>query len=284
MSNTFPSPPKGRRLPAESDGASRGQGRKLNRKVSRPLVGRDREAPHADGDGNRIHNEILLGLPPEEYRVVVPKLELVRLRPRQVLHEVGDTLKSAYFCNSGMISVLSVFPDGKSIEVAVVGKEGFIGLPLIAGFQSSGTRAVVQLEATAFRIDAGTLSGMLRTCLGLELRLQQCSQFRTMQVTQIAACNLLHEVKQRLARWLLMCQDRTGSESMALTQELLAEMLGTRRSSVTLAVGQLQEAGLIASRRGEIIIQNRAHLIEASCECYGAMQRQTSVWQADLSR
>ncbi len=284
MPNTFPSRPKGRRLPAESDGVSRRQGKKLNKKVSRPLVGRDTEAPHADGDGNRIHNEILLSLPAEERRIVIPKLELVRLRPRQVLHEVGDTLKSAYFCNSGMVSVLSVFPDGKSIEVAVVGKEGFIGLPLIAGFRSAGTRAIVQLEATAFRIDAGTLSGLLTECLGLERRLQQCSQFRNMQVTQIAACNLLHEVKERLSRWLLMCQDRTGSDSMALTQELLAEMLGTRRSSVTLAVGQLQEAGLIASRRGEIIIQNRARLMTAACECYEAMLRQASVWRAELSR
>jgi CRP-like cAMP-binding protein len=259
-------------------GVRRTQGAVMRKKTRRPTNGRDRELTHSDGDGNRIHNEILLGLSAAESRVMFPKLELVRLRPRQVLHEVGDTLKSAYFCNSGLISILSTFPDGKNVEIALVGKESFVGLPLIAGFQSAGTRAIVQLEATAFRIDASTLEGMLRQCLGLERRLQQCSQITSSQISQIAACNLLHEVKERLARWLLMCQDRTGSETMALTQELLAEMLGTRRSSVTVAAGQLQKSGLIVCRRGKVRIQNRRRLISAACECYEAMQRQARVW------
>jgi len=250
----------------------------MRKRTIRDVSWRDRELPYSDGDGNRIHNEILLSLSADESRVVFPKLELVRLRPRQVMHEVGDTLKSAYFCNSGMISILSVFPDGKSIEIALVGKEGFIGLPLIAGFRSAGTRAIVQLEATAFRIDASVLDGILLQCTGLERRLQQCAQLMSSQISQIAACNLLHEVKERLARWLLMCQDRTGSDTMALTQELLAEMLGTRRSSVTLAAGQLQKAGLIECRRGEVRIHSRTRLASATCECYEAMRRQARAW------
>src|SRR5208283_4971438 len=250
------------------------RGSVMRKKTIRAVSRRDRELPHSDGDGNWIHNEILLSLSVEESRIVFPKLELVRLRPRQVMHEVGDTLKSAYFCNSGMISILSTFPNGKSIEIAVVGKEGFIGLPLIAGFRSAGTRAIVQLEATAFRIDASVLEGMLLQCIGLERRLQQCSQVMSAQISQIAACNLLHQVKERLARWLLMCQDRTGSDTMALTQELLAEMLGTRRSSVTVAAGQLQKAGLIVCRRGHVKIQNRTRLVHVACECYQAMRRQ----------
>jgi CRP-like cAMP-binding protein len=240
---------------------------------------RGQERPHSDGDGNRIHNEILLSLSPNESRLVFPKLELVRLRPRQVLHEVGDTLKSAYFCNSGMISILTSLPSGKNIEIALVGTEGFVGLPLIAGFQSAATRAIVQLEGTAFRIDASTLNPLLRQCTGLERRLQQFSQMKSAQISQIAACNLLHEVKERLARWLLMCQDRIGADTMAMTQELLAEMLGTRRSSVTLAAGQLQRAGLIAYGRGEIRIQNRTRLVSTACECYEAMRRQAKVWR-----
>jgi CRP-like cAMP-binding protein len=240
---------------------------------------RGQELLHSDGDGNRIHNEILLSLSADESRLVFPKLELVRLRPRQVLHEVGDTLKSAYFCNSGLISILTSFPNGKSIEIALVGTEGFVGLPLVAGFQSAATRAIVQLQGTAFRIDASTLDPLLRQCTGLERRLQQFSQMKAAQISQIAACNLLHEVKERLARWLLMCHDRIGSDTMALTQELLAEMLGTRRSSVTMAAGQLQRAGFIAYGRGEIRIQNRTRLVSAACECYGAMRRQARVWR-----
>lgn len=236
----------------------------------------------SDADGNPILNEILLGLSADERALVFPILEFVRLKPRQVLHEVGDTLKSGYFCNSGLISILSAFRDGKNIEVAFVGKEGFIGLPLIAGFRSSSTRAVVQLEATAFRIDARALDGILRPCTGLERRLQQSSQIMASQTAQIAACNLLHEVKERLARWLLMCQDRIGSGTMLLTQELMAEMLGTRRSSVTLAVGQLQNAGLISSRRGEVRIEDTIRLASATCECYEAMRRQAGVWQTEV--
>src|SRR5438067_8896907 len=103
-------------------------------------------ASSSDGDGNHIHNEILLGLPRSEQEKLLPKLEFVRLRTHHVLHEPGDSLKSAYFCNTGLISILSVFPDRKSVEVGLVGKEGFVGLPLVAGFRTSPTRAVAQLK------------------------------------------------------------------------------------------------------------------------------------------
>jgi len=232
-----------------------------------------------DGDGNHIHNQILLDLPPKESEMLFPKLEFVRLTTHHVLHEPGDTLKSAYFCNSGLVSILSVFPDGKSVEVGLVGKEGFIGSPLVAGFRTSPTQATVQVEGSAFRVDGETLIPILRQSPKLERRLQQFSQILGMQVTQIAACNRLHEVTERLARWLLMSADRTGSESVPLTQELLAQMLGTRRSSVTVSAGMLQKAGLIAHARGEVQIVDRPKLEEAACECYGIMQRQVEEWQ-----
>src|SRR5580693_5963313 len=133
-----------------------------------------------DGDGNHIHNEILLGLPAREFELVLPKLELVRLKTHHVLHEPGDTLKSAYFCNNGLISILSVFPDGKSVEVGLVGKEGFIGLPLVAGFRTAPTRAIAQIDASAFRVDSDTLVELLRECPKLERRLQQFSQIMAM--------------------------------------------------------------------------------------------------------
>jgi CRP-like cAMP-binding protein len=232
-----------------------------------------------DGDGNHIHNLILHALPLQERELISSKLEFVRLKTHQVLHEPGDSLKSAYFCDTGLISILTVFPDGKSVEVGLIGKEGFVGLPLVAGFRTSATRAVAQIEATAFRVDAETLLVLLRQCSHLERQLQQFSQLLAMQVTQIAACNRLHEVNERLARWLLMSADRVASNSLPLTQEFLAQMLGTRRSSVTVAAGMLQKAGLIAHSRGGVEIVNRRRLEQAACECYGIMQRQAKQWQ-----
>jgi CRP-like cAMP-binding protein len=232
-----------------------------------------------DGDGNGIHNEILLQLSSKECDSLFSKLEFVRLRVHQVLHEPGDALKSAYFCNTGMISILSVFPDGKSVEVGLVGKEGFVGLPLVAGFRTSSTRSVAQIEGTAFRVDGEALMAILSQYPKLERRLQQFSQMSAMQVTQIAACNRLHEVHERLARWLLMCADRVGSNSLPLTQEFLAQMLGTRRSSVTVAAGILQKAGIIDHGRGEVEIIDRRKLEKVACECYGLMQRQIEEWQ-----
>jgi CRP-like cAMP-binding protein len=247
-------------------------------KATRPQFPKNRKLPNSDGDGNGIHNQILIDLPPQERDLVLPKLEFARLATHQILHEVRDTMKSAYFCDSGMISILSVFPDGKSVEVGLVGNEGFTGLPLIAGFHSAATRAVVQIEATAFRIDADSLSELLQQCPTLALKLHQRAQILSMEGMQIAACNRLHDVEERLARWLLMCTDRVGKDSLPLTQELLAQMLGTRRSSVTIAAGVLQKAGIISYTRGEVKIANRASLEDAACECYQLMQRQLKAW------
>src|ERR1700733_968267 len=238
----------------------------------------------SDGDGNQIHNQILTDLPQKEREVLFPKLEFVRLMVHQILHEPGDTLKSVYFCNGGLISVLTVFSDGKSVEVGLIGKEGLVGLPLIAGFRTSATRTIVQIEATAFCIDGEKLLYLLPQCPTLERRLHQASQIMTMEVPQVAACNRLHEVEQRLARWLLMSADRIGSDAVPLTQELLAQMLGTRRASVTVAAGFLQKAGLISYTRGDVKIDDRAGLEEEACECYRIMQRQIKDWARGAKR
>ena len=245
----------------------------------RPSAGSNTKPPALGANGNQVHNEILLGLPPKEFELLSAKLEFVRLKVHHLLHEPGDTLKSAYFCNSGLVSILSVFPDGKSVEVGLVGKEGFIGLPLVVGFRTSPTRAIAQIDGSAFRVDGDALVAVLRQCPRLERQLQQFSQVMAMQVTQIAACNRLHEVNERLARWLLMSSDRIGSDSVPLTQELLAQMLGTRRSSVTVAAGMLQKAGLISHTRGSVEIIDRRNLEGASCECYGIMRRQVKEWR-----
>ena len=247
-------------------------------KLSSPH-GKDTASSRQDGDGNRIQNEILIALPPKEFDAVVSKLEFVRLKSHQVLHEAGETIKSAYFCNSGMFSVLTVMPDGKSVEVGLVGKEGMSGVPLIAGFRTSHTRTVVQVEATAFRIDAEHFKTAIRQSPKLERQAQRFAQLAALQVMQIATCNRLHEVEERLARWLLMSHDRVGSHRLPLTQDFLAQMLGTRRSSVSIAAGILQKAGLIQHARGESTILDRQGLEEAACDCYEQLQRQTKEWE-----
>ena len=253
----------------------------MAKKSARIISKRFPQLPDSDDDGNHVHNEILRSLPREERDLVFSKLEFVRLKSLQLLHEVGDSIKSAYFCNSGMLSTLNVLPDGKTVEVGLIGKEGFVGLPLVAGFRSSSLRANVQIEGSAFRIGADALSDSLARCPKFALRLHQFSHVMAMQVAQIAACNRLHEVEERLARWLLMCADRAGNHRLPLTQDLLGHMLGTRRASVTIAAGALQNAGFIDYRRGEVEILNKRKLEETSCECYAIIQQQIEKWRSE---
>jgi CRP-like cAMP-binding protein len=221
-----------------------------------------------DRDGNPVFNEILVALSPGESELLFSKLEFLQLKSRQLFHEAGQSIKSVYFLNSGLASVLSVMSDGRSVEVGLIGKEGFLGLGMIAGFRRSPARVVAQTESTAFRLDAAVLTGMLPRCPQLTRGLRRFSQMSAVQLTQISACNRLHKVDQRFARWLLMSHDRIGSKLLPLTQDFLAQMLGTRRSSVTLAAGRLQDAGTISYTRGNVTILNRGALEKSACECY----------------
>jgi CRP-like cAMP-binding protein len=237
--------------------------------------------PPSDGDGNSITNKILHSLSRKESSQVLPKLEFVRLKLHQVLHEAGETIKSAYFVNSGLISILAVQPDGKTVEVGLIGREGFTGLPLLVGYSNGPTRVMIQADGTAYRCDAETLKQLIRQCPDLEQQLHRFAHQLAMQTTQVAACNRLHDVVERLARWILMSQDRIRSDKLPLTQEFLANMLGTRRSSVTVAAGTLQRAGLIAYTRGSVTILNRPKLEDVACDCYGIVQQQLRNWEAE---
>jgi CRP-like cAMP-binding protein len=165
------------------------------------------------------------------------------------------------------------------VEVGLIGKEGFSAVPLMAGFRTSYTRTVVQTEGSAFRVDAGVFKATLRQCPKLERQLQRHSLLMAMQVAQVATCNRLHDVEERLARWLLMTADRVGTNSLQLTQEFLGQMLGTRRPSVTVSAGILQKAGFISYTRGNVTILDRSSLEAAACDCYGVLQQQTKDWQ-----
>jgi CRP-like cAMP-binding protein len=235
----------------------------------------------ADGDGRPNENAILAGLPGKERARLLAKSELVGLPARTILSQMGEVIEFAYFLNSGVISIINVLSDGKSVEVGLTGKEGFVGLPLVVGYTTSPTRAIVQIEAAAYKISAQDLKKSLAACTVLKESLQRYSQELSVQAIQIAACNRLHEVDERLARWLLMSQDRVGNSTFPLTQEFISHMLGTRRASVTVAAGILQKAGLITYSRGQVTIKDRAGLEDASCECYKGINRQIERWHQD---
>ncbi len=239
--------------------------------------------PPSDGDGKAIANKILLSLPRKESSQVLPKLEFVRLKLHQVLHEAGETIKSGYFVNAGLMSILAVQPDGKTVEVGLIGSEGFAGLPLLVGYNHSPTRVITQGDGTAYRCDAETLKQLMQQCPELKQQLHRFAHQLAMQTTQIAACNRLHDVVERLARWILMSQDRIRLDKLPLTQEFLAHMLGTRRSSVTVAAGALQKAGMISYTRGSVTILNRQKLEAAACDCYGIVQQQLKNWEAETN-
>jgi CRP-like cAMP-binding protein len=237
--------------------------------------------PVYHSNGRQVHNKILLALPKSECDAIFAKVEFVSLPVRTLLNEAGLPIKFAYFLNDGLASILTTVNGGKSVEVGLCGKEGFVGLPLAVGFSSSPTRVLVQVEGSGFRIKAKDLATALQECPSLVAALQRFSLELALQSSQVAACNRLHEVEERLARWLLMSQDRLGGDTVPFTQEFLAHMLGTRRASVTVAAGILQKADLITYGRGSVKIGNRAKLEDAACECYGIMTEQVKKWHAE---
>src|SRR5262249_50482733 len=157
-------------------------------------------------------------------------------------------------------SVLTALPDGRSVEVGLIGKEGFVGIPILFGLETSALRIVTQGDGSGYRMEAAALKRVLVQCPQFARSLLRFSMHLAMQSMQLAACNRLHEVVERLARWLLMCQDRIEMERLPLTQEFMAQMLGTRRSSVSVAAGALQKAGMISYTRGSVTILDRSRL------------------------
>jgi CRP-like cAMP-binding protein len=237
--------------------------------------------PAHDINGHAVHNQILLALPANERVVIFSKLQFVSLPVSTVLNEVGLPIKHVFFMDEGLASILTTVAGGKSVEVGLCGTEGFIGLPLTVGFSSSPTRIIIQVAGSGFRMSAKDFSAALRKCPSLAAALQRFALQLNLQSSQGAACNRLHEVEERLARWLLMSQDRLSGDFVPLTQDFLAHMLGTRRASVTVAAGILQKAGLITYARGKLKVQNRAKLEDAACECYELITKQIKKWDSE---
>jgi CRP-like cAMP-binding protein len=222
-------------------------------------------------DGKQINNKLLLDLPPEESRVIFPRLVFIRGNVKDVLNEVGEPITHAFFLDSGLASVLNIMEEGKTVEVGLLGKEGFVGVWLMADFEVSPNRVIMQIEGDTFRISASALREALKVCPVFAKRLLRFSHMMAAQSMQVAACNRVHNLDERLSRWLLMSQDRIESDVIPLTQEFLSHMLGSRRSGVTIAAGALQKAGIISYSRGQVKVLDRSLLEKASCECYTAM-------------
>src|SRR6185437_9560145 len=228
--------------------------------------------PRTDANGRQVGNEILNSIPESEYNRLRTELEFVHLPHHHILHEAGERIEFAYFLNEGLASLVVLTSDGRSVEVAIVGHEGVLGTPLAVGLHRGPYRSIMQISGTALRIKAELLEALLADTPELRLLLNRFVLVQGLQIAQIAACNRLHEIEQRLARWLLMCQDRVNSEYLPVTHEFLAQMLGTGRPSVSLAAGILQKAGTIENARGNVKILNRPELEAAACECYRAIQ------------
>jgi len=223
--------------------------------------------------GKPINNVILLSSSETDFSFLRPHLEYVTLPNHLILHEAGAKLEYAYFPNRGLISLVVAMEDGKTAEAGVVGNEGFTGVPAAVGFSTSPLQAVVQISGNGFRIEVGALQKILESTPNLQLLLSRYAVVQGMQVAQTAACNRLHNIEQRLARWLLTTQDRVDSALLTITHDFLATMLGTNRSSVTLAAGILQRKKLIEYTRGAVTIVNRKRLEDSACECYRITQQ-----------
>jgi CRP-like cAMP-binding protein len=231
-----------------------------------------RAGARTDATGKAINNVMLLSMPEPEFSSLQPHLQHVELPQHFLFHEPGEKVELAYFLNSGMTSLVVQTTTGKSCEVGIVGREGMVSACLAVDICEAPYRAIMQIAGDGFRLTASALEDVLANCPELKKELLRYVFLQGFQMAQVAACNRLHEIEQRLARWLLMCQDRVDSPVLFLTHEFLAEMLGTGRPSVTLAAGVLQRAGLIQNVRGAVRILNRPGLEEAACECYRVIQ------------
>jgi CRP-like cAMP-binding protein len=223
------------------------------------------------GDLN-VENRILALLPLEESRKVARHLEPVSLAPRDVLYQAGAEIRHAYFPNSGVVSWLAQVDGGSSAEVATIGCEGMVGLRGYLGAATSSAKVMVQVPGDALRINIGELRAQAASnTTFLRILYRYLNAFLT-QITQSVACNTFHSVEKRFCRWLLMTHDRVRANQFPLTHELMAQMLGVRRASVSEAARKLQRAGLIRYVHGKITILDRHGLEASSCGCYQAVK------------
>jgi CRP-like cAMP-binding protein len=226
-----------------------------------------------NAEGKQVSNKVLLATPDNEYELMRADLTYIDLPDHLSLHEPTQKIEFVYFPNRGMVSQVVVTKDGRTVEVGVVGNEGYVGAGLAAGLSRSSVREIIQIAGDGFRMMGNALERILRSAPQLQVILSRHTGLQGMQVAQTAACNRLHDIQQRLSRWLLMTQDRVNLAVLPITHDFIATMMGTDRSTVSLAAAVLQEKGIIEYVRGAVKVVSRRKLQNSACECYGVIQQ-----------
>jgi CRP-like cAMP-binding protein len=224
--------------------------------------------PFSKNNNNCCKNRLLALLPQPDYLQLLPQLEPVQLAAKQLLFERNQTVRYVYFPCTAMISIVALMEDGSALEVGNIGNEGMAGLSSFLGSKMATATAVCQIPGKAYRLRTQDLADLTREHTPLRKVIQAYTVAFMGQLSQSVACNRLHSVEQRFARWMLMTQDRVGEQAFNLTQEFIAQMLGVHRPTVSLVASTFQRAGLIEYKRGQMTILNRPGLEKASCECY----------------
>ena len=227
-----------------------------------------------------LKNLVLNALPRGEYARLLPDLEAVSLPLGETLYRSGDLIEYVYFPGDALVSLITHMKDGGAIEVGLIGRDGMVGIPVLLGDDIAFEEAIVQIAGDALRMRTAAFKEELKQGhSSLLTRLLLYTRTLMKQVAQTAACNRRHTTEKRLSRWLLMCHDRVGSDELALTQEFISNMLGTRRAGVSSAAISLRQEGFISYSRGHVRILKRKGLEAFTCECYGAVK-----WETDGHR
>lgn len=219
-------------------------------------------------------NKLLGALPKSDFEHLAPHLELVSLTSGQSIYEAEEPIKYIYFPDTAVISLVCIMDNGSSVEVGLVSKEGMVGIPVILGDDITNITAIVQVPGNALQIDADIVKTEFDRGGAIKNLLLRYVKAVYTEVAQCAACNRLHTLEERLSRWLLTVSDRLNSNEFPLTQEFISQMLGVRRSGVTVAANTLSKAGMINYHRGNIKIINREALEASSCECYQVIRNE----------
>jgi CRP-like cAMP-binding protein len=223
---------------------------------------------------NLVGNKILASLSREEYERLLPDLEAVSLPLKQILYQPNQPIDCVYFVNKGVVSLLNVMEDGGAIEVATLGNEAMVGIPVLLGTDRVPAETIVQVPGDALRMKVDVFKREVTPGSPLYTLLLCYTQALIDQISQSVACNRLHSVEERACRWLLQTQDRVDSDEFPMTHEFLSQMLGVRRASVSEVAATLQKAGLIRYSRGKITILDRQGLEGSSCECYQVVKQE----------
>ena len=222
------------------------------------------------------NNELLAAFPVEVQNRIFPHLELCQLELGKVLYEAGDAMRYVYFPTDCIISLLYEMEDGASAEISVVGLEGILGIAAFMGGESTSSRAIVLHAGNCYRLPAQRLQHEFNNDSIVRMILLRYTQSLIAQMGQTAVCNRHHTIDQQLCRWLLLSLDRLPSDKITMTQELIANMLGVRRESVTEAAGKLQHRGVIRYQRGRITVVDRPQLEASCCECYAVVKKESN--------